>query len=91
MRSCRRRQRQLQGCRVVCRFRDLGGRVPQHLQQVAEIAVCGGFEAIQNALAGAAIFHQPGLFELSQMGRYAALTHGQDFLKLGDGQLFPLQ
>ena len=50
-----------------------------------------GLQAVEAVLALAAVFDKAGLAELREVGRDAALAHGEEFLKLGDGELFAVE
>ena len=64
------------------------GASEQFGQHVVAVA---GSEAVEAALAGAAVFDQARLLELREVGGDGALAHDQDFLQLGDGELFGLE
>jgi len=61
-------------------------------EEVGEDAVLRPMlEAVEAALAGAAVFDEIGLPELGEVGGDGALAHDENFLQFGDGELFVLK
>ena len=68
-------------------------RLPENVQQLLEtlrLASRARLQPVQDALAVAPVLHQPGLLQLRQMRRNAALAHAEDLLQFGHGKLFAL-
>jgi hypothetical protein len=71
---------------VFHRFRHFAGGFAQQLHQLR-----GRRQPVEGVLAGAAVVHQPGLLELRQVRRNAALALREDLLQLRHRELLLLQ
>ena len=63
----------------------------EHFHQLSErlgFGAAGRPQAVEDALAAAAVLHQAGALQLRQMRGNAALAHVQNVLQFGDGELF---
>jgi hypothetical protein len=79
-------ERVAQGGAIVFGIGDLAGGLVQQIHHARR-----RFQAVEGVLAGAAIVHQTGLFELRQAGGDLALAFAQYLLKLRHGELFLFQ
>ncbi len=79
-------QDQAQRLAVLRRFGHFGGGLAQQVHQLG-----GRLQAVEGVLPGAPVVHQPGLFQLRQVGGNLALALAQNLLQLRHGKLFLLQ
>ena len=76
----------LKGGLIAGGFGDLSPGLKQELVKGSGTVFAAS--AVEIVFARSAVLDQSGLFELREMRGDGALAHGEDFLQLGDGELF---